>query len=485
MNDANREIRILIVDDDEEDFFITREYILNIPGKTFTIDWCYRYDEALDLICGERYDLYFVDYLLGKKTGLELIQDALENRCEEPIILLTGKGNQKVDIDAMKAGAFDYQIKPELSTEKLERCIRYALEKTAYLKALKTSERKFKNFFEKSKDAVFLTNQHMIFKEVNLGMVELFGFTEEELQGRTIYHLLVSDEAKKKLTHQIQKDGEINDEEMEFLTKGGNQISGILSLSTEKDKEGRAYMQGIIHDITNRRKAEVAKLQIEKLGAAGRLTRTLAHEIRNPLNNINLSVEQLTHDDKNGESRMFIDIINRNSHTINNLITQLLTSALPTETSLLPNSLEQIMDDAIGQAIDRIQLKKIELKVSYPESPSNILADANKLKIAFLNIIINSIEAMGGVRNEIAIRITESGQYYIVSIQDTGSGIDEENLSRLFEPYFTSKKNGMGLGLASTLNILQSHHAQAEVKSKIGQGTTFQIRFKKSTFPES
>src|SRR5258708_26274675 len=154
MDDADRETRILIVDDDEEDFFITREYILNIPGKKFTIDWCYRYNEALDLICNERYDLYFVDYILGQKTGLDMIKDSMENRCEEPIILLTGKGNQRVDIEAMKAGAFDYQIKPELSTEKLERCIRYALEKTANLKALKTSERKFKNFFENSKDAV-------------------------------------------------------------------------------------------------------------------------------------------------------------------------------------------------------------------------------------------------------------------------------------------------------------------------------------------
>jgi signal transduction histidine kinase len=277
----------------------------------------------------------------------------------------------------------------------------------------------------------------------------------------------------------------VNDEEMDFLSKEGNQISGILSLTAQKDKEGRVYMQGIIHDITNLRKAEVAKLQIEKLGAAGRLTRILAHEIRNPLNNINLSVEQINHEDKTGQSKMFIDIINRNSQTINNLISQLLTSALPTETSLKENSLELILDAAIAQAIDRIKLKKIELGVSYPDSPSIILADANKLRIAFLNIIINSIEAMDGTVNELNIRIAESAQNYIVTIQDTGTGIDEEHLSRLFEPYFTSKKNGMGLGLASTLNILQSHHAQAEVKSKLGQGTSFFIRFKKSTQPEN
>jgi signal transduction histidine kinase len=180
---------------------------------------------------------------------------------------------------------------------------------------------------------------------------------------------------------------------------------------------------------------------------------------------------------------MLVDIINRNSQTINSMISHLVSSALPTETLLRPNSLEQIMDQAIAQAIDRIRLKKIDLTVSYPNSSSSILGDADKLKIAFLNIIINSIEAMDGTPNEISIAIKSSGKQHIVTIQDSGSGIDEVHLSRLFEPYFTSKKNGMGLGLASTLNILQSHHAQVEVKSQLGRGTLFIIKFNMDSVP--
>src|SRR6187431_3155503 len=121
-------LNILIIDDDEDDFFITSEYIKSINnGYSFNIEWCAAYSDALNKICSSRHDIYFVDFRLGAKNGLDLIKDALENKCEEPMILLTGKGSNEIDIMAMQVGAVDYLIKSELTTEKLERCIRYAL----------------------------------------------------------------------------------------------------------------------------------------------------------------------------------------------------------------------------------------------------------------------------------------------------------------------------------------------------------------------
>jgi len=105
------------------------------------------------------------------------------------------------------------------------------------------------------------------------------------------------------------------------------------------------------------------------------------------------------------------------------------------------------------------------------------MANKEKLKIAFLNIIINSVEAMTDGKGELDINIETMGASHKVSIRDNGCGIPEENLSRLFEPYFTSKRNGMGLGLAATLNILQSHKAHIDVSSTVGQGTAFVITF--------
>ena len=163
---SNLPTRILIVEDDEDDFLIIEACIKDIPEKAFRIDWCYDYNEALQRIAQSRYDIYFVDYLLGEKTGLELLQEAIALGCEEPLVLLTGIGNRQVDVQAMTIGAVDFLVKSEINTEKLERCIRYALERSDYIKALRVNERKFRNIFERSKDAVFLTGDDLVFREI-------------------------------------------------------------------------------------------------------------------------------------------------------------------------------------------------------------------------------------------------------------------------------------------------------------------------------
>jgi two-component system, sporulation sensor kinase E len=151
MTSENLPVKILIVDDDEEDFFLTSQYIKKIRGKEFIIDWCYRYNDALEAIVEARYDIYFIDYYLGAQTGLELMKEALGQNCEQPLILLTGMGNQKIDLEAMQAGAYDYLVKLELNTEKIERCIRYSLERATSLKILRSNERKFRSILKGQK----------------------------------------------------------------------------------------------------------------------------------------------------------------------------------------------------------------------------------------------------------------------------------------------------------------------------------------------
>jgi signal transduction histidine kinase len=137
------------------------------------------------------------------------------------------------------------------------------------------------------------------------------------------------------------------------------------------------------------------------------------------------------------------------------------------------------MDESVASAIDRLSLRKIGMDIRYPEDPLQVLVDKEKLKIAFLNIIINAIEAMENEKGKLFIAVDHAEGMFQVTIKDNGCGIPAENISRLFEPYFTSKRNGVGLGLASTLNILQSHKAKVEVDSVIGEGTTFTILFQK------
>lgn len=480
MTPENIPIRVLIIDDDEEDFFITSQYIKKIRGKEFIIDWCFRYKEAYDAILEAKYDIYFIDYYLGAKTGLDLMNEALLFNCEQPLILLTGMGNQKIDLEAMQAGAFDYLIKVELNTEKLERCIRYSLERAGTLKTLRSNERKFRSIFEKSKDAIFLTDQSLVFKDVNYSTIELLGYPREELLTLSLSQFFAGPEQLAEINDRLKKDGEVEDVGVELVNHNMEKLQTILSLSMEMDESDNLYIQGIIRDITNLKKAEKATLQAEKLGAANRLVRALAHEVRNPLNNINLSVDQLLQENIEESGNVYLDIINRNSRRINDLITELLlSSSMPPENLREKKALQSILDEAISTIIDRITLKKVSWKVVYPNEPAYILADSLKLKIAFTNIIINAIEAMNDNKGELNISVTSQNGHHMVSIKDNGTGISKETLPHLFEPYFTFKRNGLGLGLATTLNIIQSHKASIDVQTGLDQGSNFILKFEK------
>jgi PAS domain S-box-containing protein len=481
MTAENIPIKILIIDDDEEDFFLTSQYIKKIRDKEFVIDWCYRYKEALDAIVEARYDIYFIDYYLGAKTGLELMKEALAQTCEQPLILLTGMGNQKIDLEAMQAGAYDYLVKLELNTEKLERCIRYSLERASALKILRANERKFRSIFERSKDAVFLTDEFLVFKDVNYITSELLGYSRDELMQLDLYRFFAKPEQAEKIKNLLRIEGNVADIEVELINRNGESLQSILSLSMEMDADDNLYVQGIIHDITNLKMAEKATLQAEKLGAANRLVRALAHEVRNPLNNINLSVEQLAQENLADTGTVYMEIISRNSKRINDLITELLlSSSLPPENLREKRALQNILDESIATILDRITLKKVNWKVIYPNEPAYIMADPLKLKIAFTNIIINAIEAMNENKGVLDISVTSQNGHHLVSIKDNGSGISKETLPHLFEPYFTFKRNGLGLGLATTLNIIQSHKGSIDVQSGLNQGSNFILKFERA-----
>jgi PAS domain S-box-containing protein len=471
-------VRILIIDDDEDDFFITSEYLRQIEEYPLVIDWCFNFSAALEQLTAHNFDIYFVDYRLGAKTGLDFLKEASMLGSEEPIILLTGKGNKKIDIEAMQIGATDYLVKTELNTDKLERCIRYSLERTSYLKALRANEKKYRNIFELSSDAVFILDHLLVFKDMNAATSELLGYDQTELIHKSFYDLLTDELQKRLLRDTLQKQGEITNFEIELQSNSGERKICVFSLTSPLEAPENISYQGLLHDITNMRRAEKANVMVEKLGATGRLVRTLAHEVRNPLNNINMSVEQLSNESFNEDSTLYIDIIQRNSKRIGDLITELLDTSRPTSLVFDRYVLQTILDDSIADALDRITLQRINMNIAYDNEPCYIMANREKLKIAFLNIIINAVEAMPSDHNgNLLIEIVGGDGGHMVTVKDNGCGIPEDNLSKLFEPYFTSKRNGMGLGLAATLNILQSHKAQIDVTSVVGSGTTFVISF--------
>jgi PAS domain S-box-containing protein len=475
----NPKIKIAIIDDDEDDYFLIKDYIRRIEGNNFIIDWCNDYDEAIEKIKAKTYDLYFVDYRLGYRTGLELLQETCRMGCDDPIVLLTGKGNKSIDIQAMQNGATDYLVKSDLNTEKLERCIRYSLDRATSLKELKTRETKYRNLFESSKDAVFIADRELSFKEINHASSQLFGITGVKSK-ESLYDFIKDEAQKKQIIELLAKGYNINDLEIQVENYEKEIKSCLLSVVFQEYANGHSVLHGIVHDITNIKKTELANLQAQKLAANERFVRILAHEIRNPLNNISLSIEHLQLQNEDSERKAdFLGIIQRNSVRINQIITELLNLTKPLELIFEKISLQEIMDESIAIASDRISLQKIKVEKKYPGFPLEISADKSKLIIAFTNILLNAIEAMKINEGELIISMTATDDVCTVSIKDNGNGIPQEYLSKLFEPFFTMKKKGIGLGLAASYSIIQSHKGTIQVESLLDKGTNFIISFNK------
>ncbi len=472
---GTKPIRVLLVDDDPDDFLLTSEYLRDIHTLTFEIGWAKNFNEALDHIACHCHDIYFFDFLLGPRTGLELLEEALRLRCEGPIVLLTGKGDQQIDREATRLGATDYLVKSELDAEKLERCIRYALERAANLKALRESESKYRNLFEQSRDMIYISRPDGQFTYLNGSAATLTGYPLAELLTMKGQQLYEKEEFRLLFEEVMETRGEIRDFEFTLLTKSGEKRICLVTASVQEDSSGR-YYQGVVHDITNRKRAERDLLMAEKLAATGRLVRTLAHEVRNPLTNINLSVEQMESDVQDEDLRMYLGIVNRNSRRINDLISELLNSSKPAEMVFKPTPLQEVLSEALKLAQDRMALKGIRLLKDFNDDRL-LQLDRAQVQIAFVNIIMNAIEAMEENRGVLSVRTDSVEGRSLVIIADNGTGIPKENIERLFEPYFTSKNNGIGLGLAATLNILQSHKATVEVESEVDVGTTFYISF--------
>ncbi len=474
------QVKILLVDDDEDDFLLTKEYLADIKDKNFILTWAPNFDKGLEEIKRDGHDILIFDFLLGGRNGIDLLISAKQLGCEAPIILLTGRGDLKTDMEAMRLGAADYLVKSELDTEKLDRSIRYAMERAAASKALKISEEKYRSIFEKSRDMIYITDEKGDFIDFNDSALRIFGYTRGELLNLNARDLYFSKDDRYKFLQTINKTGAVSNYELTLKHKTGEKrdclVSGTVQQVNFNDEKKLNYL-GIIHDITRRKKAEKELLIAEKLAVTGRVVRTLAHEIRNPLTNINLSLEQIQSEVENNDLEAYFDIIKRNSKRINDLITDLLHSSKPTEIKKLNYSINEVIDETLLLAIDRLTLKGIKIIKKYSDDVCDISLDKEKIKIALLNIIINAIEAMSDKEGVLTI---ETGTYEnkcVVKISDNGKGISKELIGRLFEPYFTNKTNGVGLGLATTHNILQSHNAVVDVESEKGLGTTFTINF--------
>ena len=207
----------------------------------------------------------------------------------------------------------------------------------------------------------------------------------------------------------------------------------------------------------------------------------LAHEIRNPLTNINLAIAMLRLSPEISNQEIFLDIISRASVKIEELVRSLLA---PFQNRIIPSekhSIHNILDEVLVTTRDRIILKNITVRKEYAKEDCEIVMNAQGMKIALTNLIVNAIEAITRPGGILILRTKTGEDNFVIEIEDNGCGISKKDLKKIFKPYFTNKPGGLGLGLAATLETLRSNHAVINVESVLSKGTCFTITIEKKS----
>ncbi len=236
----------------------------------------------------------------------------------------------------------------------------------------------------------------------------------------------------------------------------------------------------ILRDITQTRRTEQQTIESERLNALTLLAAGVAHEIGNPLNSLNIHLQLIERqarkldEAERAELQESVEIARAEINRLDSIITQFLRAIRPTKPQLRPENINSIVEEAVRFFAPEIKDREVVVEQELRSDLPMLELDRDQMKQAFYNVIKNSFEAMKS-RGILRIRTDMDESHVIVRFTDTGGGISAPNLGRIFEPYFTTKTSGTGLGLLIVRRIVREHGGEMSIESSEGQGLTLTI----------
>jgi hypothetical protein len=492
-------IKVLLVDDDEDDFLITRDLVSQIRERRHQLDWISNYNDALAAIKRGEYDLFLLDYRLGERTGLELLRESQSFSNRPPIILLTGQGDQEIDIEAMKAGAADYLVKGRLTSDTLERSIRYAIERKRAQETLRHERDLISRIMETSHSGIVVTNCDGKITFANRRAGEVLKLSQYPAQTADVLNWRVADLDGNLLTGQVSllKNVLVSAEpalDIHHVIEFPDGQRTVLSTNATPlfNAEGRIDgMVVTVEDITQRLGLELQLRQSQKMDSLGQLAAGVAHDINNILTIIQghaglLSAVVTPDTDAAKSVSQIAAASERAAGFIRHLLAFSRKQIYRTkilDLNAVVHNLESLLPRMLGGHIS------LETRCS-PTLP-NIAADTALVEQIVMNLAINSRDAMpqGGklLIETSAVDLDAAaarryhdgrpGRFVCLAVTDNGCGMSPAVVQRIFEPFFTTKEigKGTGLGLATVYAVTKQHHGWVEVQSEVGVGSTFKV----------
>ncbi|HSL48371.1 MAG TPA: ATP-binding protein [Candidatus Deferrimicrobiaceae bacterium] len=264
--------------------------------------------------------------------------------------------------------------------------------------------------------------------------------------------------------------------EFRLRRRDGQEVPvGISFWSLRSGAGDVAGLIGVCQDLSSIKQMEQRMRQADRLAAVGRLSANMAHEIRNPLASISGAVEALARDLPPDHTRgQLVEIVLRESARLNQIVGDFLEYARPAPMAPIEINMAEILDEVLLLIEHRALPANLKVSREYGETLP-VRADPQRLRQAVWNLCLNAVQAMpdGGELRVGAHSLRERGGHLQISITDTGQGIAETDLPHIFEPFFSTKPEGSGIGLALVYRVVEEHGGSIEVRSRVGEGTTF------------
>ncbi|WP_056827500.1 ATP-binding protein [Psychrobacillus sp. FJAT-21963] len=335
-------------------------------------------------------------------------------------------------------------------------------------------KQRFEHVFQLYSGGLIFINQEGIILEVNSKVENILQTDRNELSGMNAFHILkmlkANLENKKEFIQELHHKGQA-EFFCEIQTFRGE--LKYIRIRVSKQKDADLYLTEV-NDESEKMKMKKRLDHTESLSTLGQLAASIAHEIRNPMTSLK-GFTQLLYSTANDDGKRYLSVINDEINRMEEILTEFLEVSKPTTPIFTNFEIKNLILEVVNFMAPQALMQNINATINFEiDHTRKILGDRNLLKQVFINTIKNAIEAMSNGGN-IYINISDMGDkpYVCVSIEDQGHGIEEKVLEKIFDPFYTTKTYGTGLGLAHINKVIGEHGGNIEVSSTVGKGTTF------------
>ena len=474
------DVRILLVEDNPLDARMFREMLRESSAGRFNLEHADRLETALGCLRQGQFDVVLLDLSLPDARGLETVTTVHSHSPKVPIVVLTSLDDEATGVRAVRAGVQDYLIKGRVSGDLLVRSVRYACERARAVEALERREEHYRSLTENSLDLVSILGADGTIRYASPSHERVLGYSINELVGRNAFGMVHPDDQTRIQAVAQQNTGTIA---IEYRIRHNDGSYRTLE-SFGRDLTHLAGVGGVVvnsRDVTERKRLEQQLHHSQRIEAMGRLAGGVAHDFNNLLMVISghcqILLDSMLQDDP---ARDDLEQIAKASRRATDLTRQLLAFSRRQAVKPAYLSLNLLVQHA-DRMLQRVLGEKVRLLSDLSANLPSVHADPGQLEQVILNLALNARDAMpqGGTLTLATSSATllepNPGPYVLLSVSDTGTGIDSQILPHLFEPFFTTKETGTGLGLSTSYGIIKQAGGEIEVDSRPGAGTTFRI----------